>query len=212
MYKPILLRSHSVHNDLLSSFGADVKETRVTGYLAYLIFQRPSNLLNILNINDNKIISIKIEHALETQRCDIVVETEKKLYLIEAKLFYEDPTQQLLKQKNELAKQTTKRIKLIGITNNRFIKNKKITLLTWKDIYNSLEKVSNARIQILSEEFKMHLFNKGLVLVESPEIYARELGYENTILMFLKGQSYTCKYPRSSQIEKCKYFTPHFGR
>jgi hypothetical protein len=58
----------------------------------------------------------------------------------------------------------------------------------------------------------MHLTNKGLASIETPEIYARELGHENSILLFLKAHCYTAGYPKSSQIEKCRYFAPHFGQ
>lgn len=210
--KSILLRRHKNNNDLLSALGADLKETRITGYLAYLIYLRSPHLLKTLKIDDKIIQVVNVEYHLETQRCDIVVVTENTDYIIEAKLFYENPIQQLEKQEQEYRKNNRKRIKLIGITNNKIVKSAKCALVSWGEICRSLESNGNSKLKILNEELKMHLINKGLAKEEAPDIYAREVGNDISILMFLKGQTYTCPYPKSSQIEKCKYFAPHFSK
>lgn len=207
----IVIRKNYGRNDLLSSFSYRLNETRVTGFLGYIISLSPTNLLSLFQLTNQRIISIHLEKALETQRCDLILECDDAEYIIEAKLFYESPVQQLLKQKAEYKKLTKKPIKLIGITNNKFLKSDQVLLLNWTQIYNSLDD-NNFKCNMLLQELKMHLINNGLVKNETPDVYARELGGEDSLKRFLKTQSYYCDYYKNSKIEQCKYFAPHFGK
>lgn len=209
--RTILIRSNVGKKDLLSSLGTDLKQTRITGYLGYLLSLRPPKLLNLFQIKDHNVISVRVEEHLKTQRCDIIVETAEVDFLIEAKLFYENPVPQLLKQRSEYLKTTQKEVQLIGITNNNSIKSAEVKIFNWNDIYSHLDD-NKIKSKILSEELKMHLENTGLVKTETPEIYARELGTEISLNFFLKAHTYYCPYKKSSKIEKCGYFAPHFGK
>lgn len=212
MVKTVIIRSNNGKSDLLSSMGSDLKETRITGFLGYLLSLRPTNLLKLFQIKDERIISVQIERKLKSQRCDIIVRTSAVDYIIEAKLFYEDPTPQLLKQKLEYKNISQSEIKLIGITNNKSIENSKAAIFDWNDIYNCLNDSQSIKIKILCEELKLHLENNGLVKIDTPDIYAREVADLTSLNMFLKAQIYYCPYMKSSKIEKCKYFAPHFSK
>ena len=47
MDKTVIIRSNQTRNDLLSSFGNDLKETRISAYLGYLLSFRPKELLKL---------------------------------------------------------------------------------------------------------------------------------------------------------------------
>lgn len=47
---------------------------------------------------------------------------------------------------------------------------------------------------------------------DSVEIYAREINEPATLGLFLKAQSYGCRYQPNSPIAEALYFAPHFGR
>lgn len=207
-----LLRSNIGRKDLISALGFSLKETRVTGFLGYLLSYRPKKLLEKLGIDDNRISSVLVERKLDTKRCDIIVETADDVYVIEAKLFYENPIDQILRQEREIKTRTKKKLHLIGITNNTNIKHERIHLYSWKDIFAGLSEPDNNKVHFLYEELKMHLENNGLVNTSNYDIYAREVGDERSLNTFLKCQVYYCNYMKSSNIEKCRYFAPHFGK
>ncbi|MFC2082321.1 hypothetical protein ACFLQT_01175, partial [Bacteroidota bacterium] len=173
---------------------------------------RPKELLKLFKIHNERILSVYIEKKLKAQRCDIILETENNLYIIEVKLFYANPIPQLLKQKRELAKESNKTIKLIGITNNRSVKGNNIQIYNWNSIFNALNGAKNKNEAFLMEELMKHLKKHGLAIDDQYEIYARELGVEISVNLFLKTYSYICKYPKSSKIEQCRYFAPHFSK
>ena len=202
MSEVILLRSNTGTKDLIGSLGFSLDETRITGFLGYLLSYRPTTLLEGLGISDGRIESVAIEKKLETQRCDIVVETSQYVYVIEAKLHYQDPIEQLLKQEREIRARTRKKIRLIGITNNTRIPKSGVTLLSWNDIHRSLAGGESARISLLYEELKMHLENSGLANFTGLDIYAREVGDVQSLNVFLKCQAYYCHYMKSSNVEK----------
>jgi hypothetical protein len=207
----IILRSQNVSNDLLSSFGQNIKETRLTSYLGYL-FSLDITELNFYFGIDNPIQNIFIEKYLETQRSDIIISTIKKHIIIEAKINNSDTSNQLSKQLSEYKKKIKGKIELISLTrNNRTFKNNKIKSKSWNEIYDCLTstKFKTAKQRILCEEFMKHLSNSGLVTVPEKEVYARDVNKEPYLSLFIKGHLYFCKY--NENIYKCSYFAPYFG-
>ncbi|MEJ5361155.1 MAG: hypothetical protein WHV26_03750 [Spirochaetota bacterium] len=212
----VILRSNFSNNDLLSSLGAQVRETRITGYLGYLLSINHPALLSLFKITE-RIKEIRLEFKLLTQRCDIIIISEKYHYIIEAKLYYENPESQLLNQANEYKKKyPNAKIKKIAISNfENLNSNSNIQNYSWNSIYNSLNKnLGNNNLQkILGKELLKHMENQGIIKRNDQfEIYAREVNKEPFLTFFLKGHTYFCKFEKSSNISKCSYFAPHFGK
>ena len=211
--KPVILRRHGARQDLLSTIGSGISEVNVTGFLGYIISFKPKELLEEFGIKNEIIENIYIEKSLIKRRCDILLETSICFYVIEAKLFYEDPIPQLIDQKKELSRFTQKKIKLIGITNNKNLNNNLVKIIGWQKVHDCLKDCkNNSSIKYLNQEFTMHLENNGLVKGNQFDIYAREVSDELSIEMFLKGWLYSAPYEKSANIEKCNFFAPHFGK
>jgi len=207
----IILRSQNCSNDLLSSFGLNIKETRLTAYLAYLLSLDIHELNKYIGI-DSPIKNIYIERTLDTQRCDIIINTVSKHILIEAKVNNNNPEKQLQKQAIEYRKEFSGKLEMISLTRNlKTYSDKKIKSKSWKDIYNCLNniKYSSAKQKILSEEFMKHLANSGLVTAKEKDVYARDVNKEPYLSLFLKAHVYFCKF--NENIYKCSYFAPYFG-
>ena len=161
----IILRSQNNSNDLLSSFGLNIKETRLTAFLAYLLSLDIHELNRYIGI-DSPIVNIYIERSLDTQRCDIIINTIRKHIIIEAKINNLNPEKQLLKQAAEYKKEFTGKLELVSLTRNAKSNiGDKIKSKSWKEIYECLNKIKygTSKQKVLCEEFMKHLVNTGLV-------------------------------------------------
>ncbi|MDZ7821578.1 MAG: hypothetical protein U5N26_07060 [Candidatus Marinimicrobia bacterium] len=197
-------------NDLLSCFGSKAKETRLTSFLAYLISLDIKEINEYFNIDS--IQNIIIEKKLETQRCDIIVKSIRKLIIIEAKINNKNTQDQIERQYQEFKKQYRGKIDLISLTKNTIsIESKVISSKSWKGLYNQLKnaKYKNNKQKILSEEFMNHLENSGIVTKREKQVYARDVNKEPYLSLFLKTHVYLCNY--NENIHKCSYFAPYFG-
>lgn len=207
----IILRSQNSSNDLLSSFGLNIKETRLTGFLAYLLSLDIHELNHYIGI-DSPIVNIYIEKSLDTQRCDIIINTIRKHVIIEAKINNINPEKQLLQQAAEYKKEFSGKLELVSLTRNvKSFTGDKIKSKSWKEIYNCLKviKYGTSKQKVLCEEFMKHLVNTGLVTSKEKDVYARDVNKEPYLSLFLKGHVYFCKY--NENIYKCSYFAPYFG-
>jgi len=209
--EPIVIRSNKSSNDLLSCFGSKVKETRLTGFLAYLISLDIKVLNDYFNIN-YPIQEIIVEKKLETQRCDIIIKTIKNNIIIEGKINNTNTEEQIRRQYQEFKKTYTGKIDLISLTRNTIsIKSNVISSKSWEGLYSQLKttKYANQKQKILSEEFMNHLENTGLITKNEKQVYARDVNKEPYLSLFLKTHIYSCKY--NENIHKCSYFAPYFG-
>mgnify|MGYP001157848579 FL=1 len=207
----IILRSQNNSNDLLSCFGLNTKETRLTAFLAYLLSLDIHELNRYIGI-DSPINNIYIERSLDTQRCDIIINTIRKHIIIEAKINNLNPEKQLHQQASEYKKEFTGKLELVSLTrNSKSFKGEKIKSKSWKEIYNCLENIKyrTPKQKVLCEEFMKHLINTGLVTSKGKDVYARDVNKEPYLSLFLKGHVYFCKY--NENIYKCSYFAPYFG-
>jgi hypothetical protein len=204
----VIIRSNLATNNLLSAFGSGIKETRLTAYLGYLISLNIHELSDYLCIK-SPILTVYLEKKLDSQRCDIVIETMNTTVIIEAKVNNSDTTSQLIKQYNEY--KTEKEIIIISLTRNNHFSKNKILAKSWTDIYNVLHKCSynGHKQRVLSEEFMKHLEEEGMVNTNKKEVYARDVNKLPNMSLFLQAQVYFCK--ANDNIYKCSYFAPYFG-
>jgi hypothetical protein len=213
----IIIRSNSSSSDLLSAFGSRTKETRLTAILGYLFFLKHTELLELFQIRD-EIKSVQLEYVINKQRADILVIAGNTITIIEAKLYFDDPYLQILKQAKEIRLRKEfkgYKIKLFALTQYKFNKQQgKVKYIFWNEIHKALlnTKQLQSNVKILGEEMAKHMENQGLVKSEDRyEVYAREVNAEINLKFFLQGCIYFCKTENNNKIERCSYFAPHFG-
>jgi hypothetical protein len=210
----VVLRSQNPRNDVLSSFSNSPKETRITSYLGYLLSLDINAIINYFGIQ-HAIQNVLLERTLSTQRCDIIVQTIKVDYIIEAKINNQNPESQVLLQAQEYQNHYPGRnVKMLIITPDRItVKDSRVTAFSWKKlsscIRNNMPKALKPKI--LCEEFMNHLENTGIVpRTNIKEVYARDVNREPQSSLFIKGNVYYCNY--NENISQCNYFAPYFGR
>ena len=204
----IIIRSNSETNNLISAFGVGVKETRLTSFLGYLFSLDIHDLNRYFQI-EYPIINIILEKKLDTQRCDIVIETTNSTIIIEAKKNNSDTSSQLKKQYQEYV--TAKKVYVISLTRNNHNYNNEIISRSWSGVYDVLQKTSynNYKQRVLSEEFMNHLADIGMVNLNNKEVYARDVNKIPNLSLLLQARVYFCK--ANDNIYKCSYFAPYFG-
>ena len=204
----IIIRSNSETNNLISAFGVGVKETRLTSYLGYLL-SLDIHDLNKYFLIEYPILNILIEKKLDTQRCDIIIETTDSTIIIEAKKNNANTSKQLIKQYQEYI--TTKKVHVISLTRNDHNYENDILSRSWSKVYEVLQKTSynNYKQRVLSEEFMNHLEDVGMVNLNNKEVYARDVNKIPNLSLFLQAHVYFCRV--NDNIYKCSYFAPYFG-
>lgn len=204
-----LYRNNKIISSFLSAFGNDIKETRVTAALGYLLSYTPKSFLNLFEIK-NEIINIIIEEIEENGRVDIKIETINEKIDIEAKIQSIDPLKQSLKYKG------IRKILLTNFIPTKEQKEKKnIKYINWQEIYyvlKNLRKNNKVEIKFLSSEIIKYLIQHNMVKTEKPtEIYLREINDVESYKLFIRGQLYNCRFVINSNLYKAIYFAPHFG-
>ena len=209
----VVIRSRGISNDLLSAFGSTPKETRLTALLGYLLYLEHKSLLEVFGIK-RKITSIRLEYVMGSQRTDIIVTADPLVYIIEAKLYTDDPYTQLIKQFSEIKRIPDfkgMQIKLFALTQSSGKSKKgRVNYISWSDLYKKLKSSNsklNSKQKFLGEEFMKHLENQGIVRNESGyEVYARELNSEINLRFFLQGRLYFCKKENKTSIKNWIFF------
>lgn len=208
----VLLRKNFERQDFLSSFGGKLSEPRITAFLGYLLSLNHPGLIHLFNISGD-VYEVLLEEHIETQRCDIILRTPGHAYIIEAKLYGDNPYAQLVMQGNEFKNKSPQdEVTLIALTDCHF-RDDGIHYVEWDELAKSLlAKIpKSGPLSVLSNELLKHLKNQGMISLNQFEIYAREVNDEPHLSFFLKYNFYTCNFQQSAEIGKCNYFAPHFG-
>jgi len=205
-----LFRGGTVVSSLAGSFGLSLRETRLTALLGYLIALKPDLFIERFGFR-GKTLSVSLETIHEKDRSDILVTTTEGKGVIEAKLGATNPLEQSLKYPADW------RVLLSQyIPSEKEKKARNTFYLRWSEIGNLislLSKSSDMKVRFVSNDLLAYLEEHRMIKTkDSVEIYAREINSENTLLMYLRGQMYCCKFERNSRLPEALYFAPHFGQ
>jgi hypothetical protein len=197
-------RGNRIISSFLSAFGSDLKETRLTATLGFLIAQTPDSFSKLFQLND-EILSINVEEREDKGRVDIKIRTKIEMIDLEAKINSIDPIDQSLNYSG------TKKILLTNhIPSQKQKSRRNITYINWQDVYIVLRNLSTKNsigIKFLSIEIIKYLTNHNMIKTGKPtEIYLREINDETTMNLFLKSHIYCCDYIASSDLYKAIYF------
>jgi hypothetical protein len=149
--------------------------------------------------------------CLETQhdggRSDILVETNRGIGIVEAKVDATDPIHQA---RRYAAKWT---VLLTHRTSPR-TPDRRVRYISWQQLAARLKELvrsSSPKLRMLSADLIAYLEEHRMIKQShSVEVYAREINEPTTLNLFLKGRVYTCKYEASSRLAEALYFAPHF--
>jgi len=203
-----LMRGGNVISTITGAFGQSLRETRLTALLGYLVALAPEPFLDLFGFR-GVARKVSLEMRYKDGRSDILIETNRGVGVIEAKVDATDPLEQSRKYPSRWAALLTHhvpRTRVVG--NTRYV--------SWEQLAGLLKQLSRSKVppmRILSADLIHYLREHRMVKNrESAEIYAREINEPATLALFLKAQLYGCRYQPGSPIAEALYFAPHFGR
>jgi hypothetical protein len=205
-----LLRGGSIVSSFVGSFGAGLRETRLTATLGYLMALAPGRFCEEFGFSGKpRSVALETRHALD--RSDILVTTSEGIGIVEAKVGAHDPFDQALKYPAKWR---------VLLTEHRPTRSERgrpgCRYVRWRDlvpILTDLEKSPSGEVRFLSGDLHRYLKEHNMVpKAESIEVYAREINEEKTLALFLHGRMYGCYYEASSRLPEALYFAPHFGQ
>lgn len=207
-----LLRGGDTVRSLFGSFGALLRETRLTGILGYLIAQEPGPWRRLFHIHD-PLSLVRVEFSQKTGRADIWLESASESIVVEAKITRADPTGQSRKYKADRAVLISDHFphsnQLTG--GNLYFNWIRITSFLQSEYHEATK--GRPHLQFLAKEVIRYMAENNLVRLGSIlEVYVREINHPATLTLFLKGHLYTCPYQKAGKAGKAIYFAPHFGQ
>jgi hypothetical protein len=207
-----LLRSGSVVSSLAGAFGNELRETRLTAMLGYVIALEPDRFCDIFAFRGRPLsVSLETRHAAD--RSDILIETTAGRGVVEAKVSAADPFRQSLKYPAKWRVLLTEHAASGKQTRLRGVK-----YLRWHDLVEPLRQLAQSkdnRVRFVSRDLLNYLEEHVMIQTKESvknEIYAREINNEETLAVFLKAHMYGCYYQQGSRLAETRYFAPHFGQ
>lgn len=210
--------SHPVDN-FFSALGS-LKETRLTATLGYLIHQYPDTFGRLFVKANESIKNVCIEESDDKQRYDLVLKTDKRTILIEAKIGVYQNNAQLIryirrKKPDALVLVCSDDEHGISFPNKiSRLMDKKVT--TWAEVSRRLKGIlhlkkikAKATPHAIATEFFNYFETKGMNNTKDKEIYIKDLS-GSSINLFFKYRIYKCQpkfYPLASRNI---YFAPCF--
>lgn len=177
--------------------------------LGYLIAQDPASFCKFFGFRGRP-LAVKLEVYHDTDRSDILVETNEGIGIIEAKVSPTDPISQAAKYGGKW------HVLLTDHAPSRTAIKPGFSYVSWKQLYRLLESFlasSRSAVRFISQDLIAYLEEHRMIRTrDSVEIYAREINEEKTLELFLKGHLYGCYYEKGSRLAEALYFAPHFGQ
>lgn len=203
-----LMRGGRVVSTLTGAFSHSLRESRLTALLGYLVALNPEPFVDLFGFR-GVARHVALETSHEDGRSDILIQTDRGVGIVEAKLDASDPYEQAHRYPGQWRALLCHRIPLRKQTDRTIY-------VGWKELARVLRKLNRAHspgIRILSADLVAYLEEHSVIKrSESIEIYAREINEPVTLELFLKAQVYGCVYKAGSRIAEALYFAPHFGQ
>jgi hypothetical protein len=203
-----LLRAGSVVSSFAGAFGSELRETRLTAMLGYVIALEPERFCDLFAFRGTP-VSVSLETRHESDRSDILIETTAGRGVIEAKVGATDP---LLQSHKYPAKWRVLLTEHIPSSKQKRLRG--VKYLRWRglvEILKHLRGSRDGRVRFVSQDLLRYLEEHSMLKKKALEIYAREINDEESLALFLKGQMYGCRYEKRSLLAEALYFAPHFG-
>jgi len=224
-----LRRGTEVVSDLFSVLG-DLRETRLTAAIAYLISKAPSIFGPLFLDRRTSINEIRIEESKDSRRYDIVIRTPRKLVVVEAKVGYmQAPAQVRRYIRGLIRNEAEKKIVLylldrggerlqteIDEIRQKFPKCK-VTAKTWTEVARTIERGCRSKklqkahpeVIVIGHELIKHLKENQMAASQTKEVYIRQLSGDS-LELFFRYHLYKCQTKFAKSALQHLYFAPLF--
>ncbi|HOW26924.1 MAG TPA: PD-(D/E)XK nuclease family protein [Elusimicrobiota bacterium] len=226
-----LFRADKRIYSIFSAFG-NIKETNITAAIGYLISTFPNAFRDTFLGKRENIEEVHIEQVTENgERFDIVLMTNMRTIVIEAKLGLKQDEKQIKKYVRRLEKEEHRKGLTVYLLDHgsrhasQWIKEFrnalpgriKVEHVIWDDIYNQLcrimkykrNKNDNNRAYCITEELCSYMEENDMIQQSRKEIYVRDLSGAS-IELFFKYRIYKCQPEYLPSAQGSAYFAPHF--
>jgi hypothetical protein len=187
-----------------------LRETRLTASLGFLLARRPAALGKLFNLPEH-LNAITLEHAEESGRSDIRIDTAQGVWIIEAKRDGSNPLHQARRYAGQHRVLLTDHVPLAA--ERELLRTHWVT---WRDLgcaLRELERVGSSAERFVCGEFRRYLEGHSMIpeAKTPPEIYVRDVNDPAALELFLEARLYECNYERKGSLAESRYFAPHLG-
>lgn len=216
-------------SDLFSAL-CELRETRLTAVLGYLIAKAPNTFGPLFLNRRISIKEVRIEESADSRRFDLVIWTPRKLVVVEAKIGYMQAPSQVRRYIRGLIK--TERAKQIVLylldkgaeklqTEIKRIQREfpgcKVLPKTWTDVARAIEtgcrskklQKAHPEVIVIGQELIKHLKENQMVGSQAKEVYIRQLSGDS-LMLFFKYHLYKCQAKFAKSALQHLYFAPLF--
>lgn len=207
----ILLKrgKNQIVDNFLSTLGP-LRETSVSASLAYILYLEPDLAFSIFGISD-PIISINLEYRdIAQDRYDIVLETTKRVEVIEIKLRHHNKFQ------IDRYSATKKHLTLIGekLWPGQYHNTKNFKFIGWKEVVERLQlELRKKKLSLFAKELIKnlisHLRENSIVKADFQDVYVRDLS-GHTVELYFNFRIYQCQTQFFETSKNCRFYSPYF--
>lgn len=223
-----LRRGKELVSDIFSAIG-DVRETRLTAALGFLIAKAP-HAFGRMFLNGSSIIEeVSIEEPEDHSRYDVVIRTSTKLIIVEAKVGYLQAPFQIRRYVRALRKQEGKRTFLYLLDQGSERLQTEIEQIrkefpkclvypkTWAEIGIVIDRECRSKklqrtapqVVAIGQELVKHLKENQMAESNGKEVYIRQLSGDS-LELFFRYQIYKCQSKFAKSALQHLYFAPLF--
>lgn len=224
-----LFRGREITSNLFSALG-ELRETRLTAVLGYLISEAPHIFAPLFLNRGARIQEVKIEASEDSSRYDLVLQTQNQLLVVEAKVGYIQSPSQVRRYIRRLARNGTDKKVLLYLldkggerlqTEIQQIKKDfsgcDVRPKTWAEVSRFIDRVCQSKrfqhehpkVAILAKELTEYLKENQMAPSKVKEIYIRQLSGDS-LELFFKYHIYKCQHNFAKNALQHIYFAPLF--
>lgn len=224
-----LRRGREEISNFFSALG-DLRETRLTAALGYLIAKAPSTFASIFLGRGVRVDEVQIEEREKQNRYDLVVRTPRKLVVVEAKVGYLQAPDQVRRYIRKLVRSEPNRKAILFLLDKGSeplqteLKDYKLEFprcsvkqKTWSEIARVVDKACHAKklqkelpeVAAIGTELVNYLRETHMVQAQIKEIYIRQLSGPS-LELFFQHHIYKCQSRFAKNALQHLYFAPLF--
>ena len=223
-----LRRGKELVTDIFSAIG-DLRETRLTAALGFLIAKAPHAFGRLFLDKASYVEEVRIEEPEDRSRYDVVIRTSTKLVIVEAKVGYLQAPSQIRRYVRALRKQEGKKTYLYLLDQGSERLQTEIDQIrkefpncfvypkTWSEIGAVIQRECRSRklqkmapqVVAIAQELVKHLKENQMAESNGKEIYIRQLSGDS-LELFFRYQIYKCQSKFAKSALQHLYFAPLF--
>lgn len=227
-----LTRASQDVGSFLSVFG-ELRETRLTAVLGFLVAQFPGEFGDLLGFRHSSLDEVSVEETDEGTRYDLLIRRSGETHIIEGKIGPTQRVDQLLRYIRRVRKQTGRRPALTVVDDgSQFSQSRQrsfqrvqrevrsLRFVTWSEVAalcgDIVRKKRNATRThlgtVIARELAQQLQENNMTTDPQPEIYLRDVSSTSSVELFFRHHIYKCQSRYYNSARRNLYFAPYFTR